>query len=275
MRFSLLLLLSAASVLSCSAADDDEISTGDAEQEGEVADRDDEVVSGGVSCIERVETAYDNGSPRPIRVITVGGKRVSKPTGHAFLKMQAAAKAAGVQVSLTSGFRTQAEQQYLYGCYRSGRCNNGNLAASPGYSNHQNGLALDLSTSSWLAANAQRFGFVRTVPSEPWHYEYRAGKDPGGPCSREAQSSMPWESPKDGGWYQNGIWMKVRPKVQGVAYVKYFAGNYELGESTQAEQGFPARFTFKRLGERTLTAVAYSPKNERLAETSVDITITP
>jgi hypothetical protein len=47
------------------------------------------------------------------------------------------------------------QQRHLYNLYTSGR---GNLAARPGYSNHQSGLALDLNTSSsgvlnWLNNN--------------------------------------------------------------------------------------------------------------------------
>lgn len=55
----------------------------------------------------------------------------------------------------------------------------GNLAAKPGTSNHGWGLAADISTSlmtstesSWLAANAANWGFVRDVSGEPWHYHY-------------------------------------------------------------------------------------------------------
>lgn len=269
----------AASLLACSAVGDQELLSDD-EHDGETEpaaeSSADALTVAAVSCRERKETAYDNGRARPISVIMVGGKPVAKATGHAFLRMQRAAMDAGVKLSLVSGFRTQAEQQYLYNCYRTGACNNGNLAARPGYSNHQNGLALDLSTSAWLAANASRFGFVRTVPSENWHYEYRAGKDPGGPCSAGADgaaSALTWESPKAEGWYKNGIWMKVRPKVKGVAYVKYFAGNFPLEESTDEEAGFPARYTFTQLGERTLTAEAYDIHGKKVAESSVDVTI--
>src|SRR5688572_1798500 len=122
------------------------------EEDGEnepVGETNDELRSG-VSCRERTEVAYRAGVKSTIQVITVGGKPVAKPAGHAFLKMQAAAHEDGIKVSLTSGFRTMAEQQYLYNCYKTRRCNNGNLAARPGYSNHQNGVALDISTSSWL-----------------------------------------------------------------------------------------------------------------------------
>jgi hypothetical protein len=161
-------------------------------------------LAGGVDCKTTQMTAYDNGKPYPIDVIEIDGKRVSLPTGHAYLKMQQAAEQAGVKMTITSGFRTQEEQQYLYNCYKTGSCNNGNLAAKPGYSNHQNGRALDLPTSSWLAENAGSFGFKRTVPSEAWHYEF-FGTDPGGSCSAGGSApgvtplSAPSPAPSNGG----------------------------------------------------------------------------
>ncbi|MBK7397297.1 MAG: D-alanyl-D-alanine carboxypeptidase family protein [Myxococcales bacterium] len=100
--------------------------------------------------------------------------------------MQKAAAAAGVHIRVVSGFRTMSQQKYLYNCYVTKSCNGGNLAAKPGYSNHQSGHALDLNTSSagvgsWLAAHADEYGFKRTVPSEPWHWEYW-GSTVGGSC---------------------------------------------------------------------------------------------
>lgn len=80
-----------------------------------------------------------------------------------------------MNLRIVSGFRTQAEQEALYRLYRAG---SGNLAARPGYSNHQDGKALDLNTRdpgvyAWLTRNGARFGFKRTVPSERWHWEKR------------------------------------------------------------------------------------------------------
>ncbi len=51
------------------------------------------------------------------------------------------------------------------------------VTARPGYSEHQKGIAFDLNTSdkevyAWLKENAIRFGFVRTVKKERWHWEY-------------------------------------------------------------------------------------------------------
>jgi hypothetical protein len=164
----------------CSAdsAADDQSDDGESEPSGEG----DSALTSEVDCRIKTDTAYVSGSAKPIKLITVGGKPTSIAVGHQFLKMQKAADAAGVVLTISSGFRTMAEQQYFYHCYQTGSCNNGNLAAKPGYSNHQGGFALDLKTSSWLANNAGRFGFVRTVPSEAWHYEYH-GPDTGGPCS--------------------------------------------------------------------------------------------
>lgn len=49
------------------------------------------------------------------------------------------------------------------------------LTASPGHSNHGNGLAVDIHPAAiqdWMKANAARFGWVNDVPSEPWHWSY-------------------------------------------------------------------------------------------------------
>lgn len=69
--------------------------------------------------------------------------------------------------------------------------------AQPGKSNHGNGIALDLNTGGypsypgtpfleggkimkWLTENAHRFGFIRTVKSEAWHWEYYPPSKPKG-----------------------------------------------------------------------------------------------
>jgi hypothetical protein len=138
-------------------------------------------------CKAKSDTGYEAGKPFGIKVVTVDGELVERNTANAYSFMAKAAQNAGVQIRIVSGFRTMAEQQYLYNCYVNCSCNNCNLAAVPGYSNHQSGEALDLNTSAsgvlnWLNANAGKFGFVRTVPSEPWHWEYKGGKPVGGPC---------------------------------------------------------------------------------------------
>ncbi len=90
-------------------------------------------------------------------------------------RLIAAAKKLGGRISVTSGFRSRAEQQRLYDLYRSGQ---GNLAAAPGTSKHESGAAADVqfngsslgSTAEGRAA-AQAAGLAFTVSGEPWHVE--------------------------------------------------------------------------------------------------------
>lgn len=124
---------------------------------------------------------------------TRNGQRVQVAVAAAFDRMAAAFKAAtGLNLLVTSGTRTRAEQQHLYNLYRAGK---GNLAAVPGTSNHEeNGprgpRALDIRDSgagagvttannvrsNWIRANAAQYGFdpagYRFSRIEPWHVEY-------------------------------------------------------------------------------------------------------
>jgi len=141
-----------------------------------------------VSCDQWTDKGYVDGVPFDITLVTVDGKPVEVSTANAYVVMQSAAAAAGVNISVVSGFRTYAEQEYFYNCYVNCNCNNCNLAAKPGYSNHQSGHALDLNTSSggvlnWLNAHGADYGFERTVPSEDWHWEWWGGGPGGGPCT--------------------------------------------------------------------------------------------
>ncbi|MCC7542099.1 MAG: M15 family metallopeptidase, partial [Deltaproteobacteria bacterium] len=142
-----------------------------------------------VSCEERSDTGYRSGDSFSIDVVTIDGKPVEVDTANAYMVMAEAASRDGVEIRIVSGFRTMAEQEYLYACYVNCNCNGCNLAARPGHSNHQSGHALDLNTSSggvlsWLEAHGGDYGFSRTVPSEPWHWEWWGGGPGGGPCGR-------------------------------------------------------------------------------------------
>lgn len=131
----------------------------------------------------RTVTGYTNGVPKKIKVVKVEGYLVELRTAKAYLKMKKAAKRDGVHLQLNSGWRSMEKQRYLYNGWVN-RLPGFNPAAPPGYSNHQNGLALDLNTQgvsqsqgtgrvyNWLANNAHRFGFGR-IALEHWHWEYR------------------------------------------------------------------------------------------------------
>ncbi len=107
-----------------------------------------------------------------------GGESLRTDVAGAFQKMIAAARTEGIFLWANSGYRTVAEQRRLYRLFRRGK---GPKAARPGRSNHHQGIAVDIPVGgdessdnyTWLASHACRFGFLRTVPTEPWHWEYR------------------------------------------------------------------------------------------------------
>ncbi len=115
----------------------------------------------------------------PKRLIPVpGGESLRSDAAAAFQKMLAAAREEGTFLWASSGYRTLKQQRRLYWRYKRGQ---GPRAARPGRSNHHLGIAVDIpvggdetsETYGWLATHACRFGFQRTVPAEPWHWEYR------------------------------------------------------------------------------------------------------
>ncbi|RYZ65554.1 MAG: hypothetical protein EOP08_06745, partial [Proteobacteria bacterium] len=132
----------------------------------------------GYDCHESSDTGYSNGNAFSITLVSVDGDPVERDTANAFLTLAQAAEGAGVKLSINSGFRSMAEQQYLYNCYKNCNCNSCNLAAAPGYSNHQSGHAIDIAASDgygWLFAHGPAYGWKNTVPSEKWHWEWWGG----------------------------------------------------------------------------------------------------
>ena len=89
----------------------------------------------------------------------------------AFDRMAAAARRDGVYLSITSAFRSDAEQARLFAANP-----NPKWVAPPGTSLHRYATELDLgppAAYAWLAANARPFGFIHRYAWEPWHYGYR------------------------------------------------------------------------------------------------------
>lgn len=94
-----------------------------------------------------------------------------------FAAAQAAAAAEGVVLTLTSGWRTPAEQQALvdealatYGSAEEAH----RWVLPPERSAHVAGLAIDVGPmdgAAWLGENADRFGLCRTYLNEWWHFE--------------------------------------------------------------------------------------------------------
>jgi hypothetical protein len=98
------------------------------------------------------------------------GKPMRPDVAQAFDRLAAAARRDGVTLTVTSGFRSDAEQARLFAANPNPR-----MVAPPGKSLHRNGTELDLGPPSaygWLASNGKRFGFVKRYSWEPWHYGY-------------------------------------------------------------------------------------------------------
>lgn len=99
------------------------------------------------------------------------GQRMRPDVAQAFDRMAAAAAADGIQLIITSAFRSNAEQAAIFAARPDPK-----WVAPPGTSLHRLGTELDLGPASaygWLAANAPRFHFVQRYAWEPWHYGFR------------------------------------------------------------------------------------------------------
>ncbi|MCC6523723.1 MAG: M15 family metallopeptidase [Polyangiaceae bacterium] len=106
--------------------------------------------------------------------VTFGGAvlpYLEAPARDAF----AAAAAAEPQLSMqvNSMLRTVAQQYLLYSWYLAGSCGIG-LAATPGSSNHETGLALDLSPYDLWRPTMEAHGFAWLGASDPVHFDFVA-----------------------------------------------------------------------------------------------------
>ena len=124
--------------------------------------------------------------------------KVNKEALKNLKKMQADAKALGLNVPLISGYRSYETQEKLYNKYvkKDGENKANTYSAKPGESEHQTGLAFDIGSvdrsfantieAKWLAENAYLYGFIIRYPKdktnvtgyiyEPWHVRYLGEK---------------------------------------------------------------------------------------------------
>ncbi len=122
------------------------------------------------------------------------GNGLTNVTIEAFNKMQAAAKVDGLNIYISSGFRSYSYQKTLYNNYvnRDGVTVADTYSARAGHSEHQSGLAFDVNTindsfanteeGKWLNDNCYKYGFILRYPKgksdetgyqyEPWHFRY-------------------------------------------------------------------------------------------------------
>lgn len=83
----------------------------------------------------------------------------------------AAQERRGATMAIDSALRTLPQQLLLYRWYKAGRCGI-SLAASPGKSNHEAGLSVDVQdNAAWREAMAAH-GFAWFGPSDPVHFDF-------------------------------------------------------------------------------------------------------
>lgn len=130
--------------------------------------------------------------------------QISSAVEPAVKEMFKAAKDEGITLVFGSGYRSAALQRQFYDSYKAkdGQQAADTYSARPGHSEHQSGLAFDLTSKSgtchlqicwedtpegkWVAANAYKYGFtlryqkgkenITGYQYEPWHFRY-VGKE--------------------------------------------------------------------------------------------------
>lgn len=133
----------------------------------------------------------------PNDLIQVEGVKMQREAGEALEEMATAMRNDGLKIILQSGYRSEDTQSYLYNRYvaRDGKEKADTYSARPNHSEHQTGLAIDVSHDGtleeyfedtpqfeWLQDNAHKYGFILRYPKdkvymtgytyEPWHYRY-------------------------------------------------------------------------------------------------------
>ena len=93
------------------------------------------------------------------------------PAAGALAKVVAAR---GTTMTINSALRTLPQQYLLYQWYLQGRCGIG-LAASPGNSNHESGLAVDVDDNAGWQTYFGAHGWKWFGSADPVHFDYVAG----------------------------------------------------------------------------------------------------
>ena len=116
---------------------------------------------------------------------------------NAFIKMYDDAKKEGLNLFISSPYRSYNTQYYLYNNYvlENGQVSADTFSARAGHSEHQTGLAIDVSIGTngigyfkdtkeflWMKDNSHKYGYILRYPEgkeyitgyqyEPWHYRY-------------------------------------------------------------------------------------------------------
>lgn len=150
---------------------------------------------------------YQEATPDQLEAVTTDGSiRLRRGAAAQFQAMMAAAQADGITLVPLSGFRSLADQKYLFFEVKAERgqdtTQRAEVSAPPGYSEHHTGYAIDIGDGDrpdthvktsfeetpafqWLQANAAHYSFELSFPRnnpqgvayEPWHWRFVGDQD--------------------------------------------------------------------------------------------------
>lgn len=123
--------------------------------------------------------------------------KMDREAFDAYKKLYEDAVKNNLHIKIRSAYRSYFDQQYIYNGYvaRDGKAESDRYSARAGHSEHQTGLAIDISAASdlwgdfsktqeftWMKDNSYKYGFILRYPKdkeyitgymyEPWHYRY-------------------------------------------------------------------------------------------------------
>ena len=157
---------------------------------------------GALLVVNKYYTLPDNYEPVDLTDISLrysyAGNKITKEANDAYVSMWNAANNVGYTLIVNSSFRDHAYQERVYNNIKasSGTSEADKVAARPGHSEHQTGLAIDVfeignqTTSTfkespaytWLKENAHLYGYIERYPEdkeyltgysfESWHWRY-------------------------------------------------------------------------------------------------------
>lgn len=160
-----------------------------------------DATSGYAQLVNRTYPIANAASYVPSNLASVGSQQMQGTAATAMNNMMAAFKKTypNLNIIAQSGYRSYTRQQTLYQNQIAKQGNNiykaGTISAIPGTSEHQLGLAMDLSTDGtllesfgsttqgkWFAAHCYEYGYILRYPAdkqtitgiiyEPWHFRY-------------------------------------------------------------------------------------------------------
>ena len=128
-----------------------------------------------------------------------GEIEIERNVAKAFYDMARDASKEGIELMVSSGYRSYKDQEEIMNTYLElyGQNYVDNYVAKPGFSEHQTAMSLDIASKSvsvfvesneysWMMDNAYKYGFILRYPKskeditgykcEAWHYRY-VGKD--------------------------------------------------------------------------------------------------